>query len=204
MHYAGTALSGLAVNREGTATGPRHRDFDWDSAATADDLERIGPDRVAAFFCEPVIGAGGVFPPPEGYLADVRKICTEYDVLFVADEVVTGYGRIGGSWFASTQFGLEPDIMTTAKGLSQRLPADRRRARSRRRSPSRSSSRAATCGGATATPTPATRRPARWRSATWPSWSAKDCSTKLPSGGAAGDGSDHWPTTSGSKRCAAG
>ncbi len=73
---------------------------------------------MAAFYCEPVIGAGGVYPPPEGYLADVRKICTEYDVLFVADEVVTGYGRIGGSWFASTRFGLEPDLVTTAKGLS--------------------------------------------------------------------------------------
>ena len=120
MHYAGTALSGLPGNRDGYGVlVPDTATVDWDSA---DDLrttiERIGPDRVAAFFCEPVIGAGGVFPPPEGYLADVRKICTEYDVLFVADEVVTGYGRIGGSWFASTRFGLEPDIVTTAKGLS--------------------------------------------------------------------------------------
>ena len=73
---------------------------------------------MAAFFCEPVIGAGGVYPPPDGYLADVRKVCTEYDVLFVADEVVTGYGRIGGAWFASGRFGLEPDMITTAKGLT--------------------------------------------------------------------------------------
>ena len=120
MHYAGTALSGIPGNRDGygelvadSAT------VAWDSA---DDLratiERIGPDRVAAFYCEPVIGAGGVFPPPEGYLADVRKVCTEYEVLFVADEVVTGFGRIGGSWFASTRFGLEPDMVTTAKGLT--------------------------------------------------------------------------------------
>jgi hypothetical protein len=65
-----------------------------------------------------VIGAGGVYPPPEGYLAEVRAICRDNDVLFVADEVVTGFGRIGGAWFASTRFGLEPDIMTTAKGLT--------------------------------------------------------------------------------------
>ena len=120
MHYAGTSLAGIPGNREGygdlvsdTAT------VAWDDA---DDLratfERVGPDNVAAFFCEPVIGAGGVYPPPDGYLADVRKACTEYDVLFVADEVVTGFGRIGGSWFASTRFGLEPDLVTTAKGLT--------------------------------------------------------------------------------------
>ncbi len=120
MHYAGTALAGIPGNREGY--GELVADaatVAWDDA---DDLrstiERVGPDRVAAFFCEPVIAAGGVYPPPEGYLADVRKACTEYDVLFIADEVVTGYGRIGGSWFASTRYGLEPDMVTTAKGLT--------------------------------------------------------------------------------------
>jgi adenosylmethionine-8-amino-7-oxononanoate aminotransferase len=120
MHYAGTALAGIPGNREGygelVAESATVR---WDSA---DDLratiERLGPDNVAAFFCEPVIGAGGVYPPPDGYLAEVRKVCAEFDVLFVADEVVTGYGRIGGSWFASTRFGLEPDMVTTAKGLT--------------------------------------------------------------------------------------
>jgi putrescine aminotransferase len=120
MHFAGTALAGIPGNREGY--GELVADaatVGWDSA---DDLgatiERVGPDKVAAFFCEPVIGAGGVFPPPDGYLTDVRKVCTEYDVLFVADEVVTGFGRIGGAWFASGRFGLEPDIITTAKGLT--------------------------------------------------------------------------------------
>jgi putrescine aminotransferase len=120
MHYAGTALAGIPVNREGYGDlVPDAASVAWDSA---DDLratiERLGPERVAAFFCEPVIGAGGVYPPPDGYLADVRKVCTEYDVLFVADEVVTGYGRIGGSWFASTRYGLEPDLVTSAKGLT--------------------------------------------------------------------------------------
>lgn len=120
MHYAGTALAGIPGNREGY--GELVHDsatVQWDSAedlrAT---IERLGPENVAAFFCEPVIGAGGVYPPPEGYLAEVRKLCGEYDVLFVADEVVTGYGRIGGTWFASTRFGLEPDMVTSAKGLT--------------------------------------------------------------------------------------
>jgi adenosylmethionine-8-amino-7-oxononanoate aminotransferase len=72
---------------------------------------------VAAFFCEPVVGAGGVYFPPEDYLARVQEICREQDVLFVADEVITGFGRTG-SWFGSERFGLEPDLMTVAKGLT--------------------------------------------------------------------------------------
>ncbi|MDQ3628565.1 MAG: aminotransferase class III-fold pyridoxal phosphate-dependent enzyme [Actinomycetota bacterium] len=120
MHYAGTALSGLPPNRAGygelvadSAT------VDWDSGKSlAETIERIGAGNVAAFFCEPVIGAGGVYPPPEGYLHEVRSICREHDILFVADEVVTGFGRIGGAWFASTRLRLEPDMVTTAKGLT--------------------------------------------------------------------------------------
>ena len=65
-----------------------------------------------------MIGAGGVYPPPVGYLDEVRRICREHNILFVADEVITGFGRIGGDWFASTKFGLEPDMVTTAKGLT--------------------------------------------------------------------------------------
>lgn len=121
MHYAGTALAGIPGNREGYGelVPGSTAQVEWDSA---EDLraavERIGAGRIAAFFCEPVIGAGGVYAPPEGYLTEVRKICTEHDILFVADEVVTGYGRIGGSWFASSRYGLEPDLVTTAKGLT--------------------------------------------------------------------------------------
>ena len=120
MHYAGTALAGIPGNRQGYGVlVAESATVAWDDVedlrAT---MERIGPENVAAFFCEPVMGAGGVYPPPEDYLAGVRKLCTEMDVLFVADEVVTGYGRIGGSWFASTRFGLEPDMVTTAKGLT--------------------------------------------------------------------------------------
>ncbi|RMI30232.1 aminotransferase family protein [Nocardia stercoris] len=120
MHYAGTALGGLPLNAEGYGElVPTARTVDWDSAAALQTLiDEVGADRIAAFFCEPIIGAGGVYPPPEGYLTEVRRICRDNDILFVADEVVTGFGRIGGSWFASTRFGLEPDIMTTAKGLT--------------------------------------------------------------------------------------
>ncbi|WP_067898711.1 aminotransferase family protein [Nocardia vaccinii] len=120
MHYAGTALGGIAPNRAGYGElVPDARTVEWDDAGSLAALvEEVGADRIAAFFCEPIIGAGGVYLPPEGYLAEVRRICRENDILFVADEVVTGFGRIGGSWFASTRFGLEPDLMTTAKGLT--------------------------------------------------------------------------------------
>ena len=119
MHIAGTSLAGIEAN----ATGYGHLvdevvKVGWDSV---DDLRRAieaaGPDRVAAFFCEPVIGAGGVFAAPDGYLEGVREVCRETGVLFVADEVFTGFGRVG-SWFASTRWGLEPDLITCAKGIT--------------------------------------------------------------------------------------
>ncbi|MGK8523239.1 aspartate aminotransferase family protein [Nocardia asteroides] len=120
MHVAGTALAGIPVNREGYGElMPAARTVEWDDAkALLALIEEVGAERIAAFFCEPVIGAGGVYPPPEGYLAEVRRICRDNEILFVADEVVTGFGRIGGAWFASSRFALEPDLMTTAKGLT--------------------------------------------------------------------------------------
>ncbi|UGT42492.1 aminotransferase class III-fold pyridoxal phosphate-dependent enzyme [Nocardia yamanashiensis] len=121
MHVAGTALAGIPVNREGY-TGEFMADartVAWDDAASLQALiDEVGAGRIAAFFAEPIIGAGGVYLPPQGYLTEVRRICRENDILFVADEVVTGFGRIGGSWFASSRFDLEPDLMTTAKGLT--------------------------------------------------------------------------------------
>ncbi len=120
MHVAGTALAGIPGNHDGYGELMTDvRTVPWDSGKSLlETIERIGADRIAAFFCEPVIGAGGIYPPPEGYLSEVRQICRDHDILFVADEVITGFGRIGGHWFASTRFGLEPDIMTTAKGLT--------------------------------------------------------------------------------------
>jgi len=119
MHTAGTSLAGIPANALGH--GDLLADVDevaWDDAeAIRTTIDRVGAERVAAFFCEPVIGAGGVFPPPEGYLRAVRQICRETGVLFVADEVITGFGRCG-DWFASTRWGLEPDILTCAKGIT--------------------------------------------------------------------------------------
>lgn len=120
MHAGGTSLAGIPPNRLGYGglLGEVEH-VPWDSAdGLADVLDATGPDRVAAFFCEPVIGAGGVFPPPAGYLESVEKICRDRDVLLVADEVITGFGRIGGSWFASSRFGLQPDLVTGAKGVT--------------------------------------------------------------------------------------
>lgn len=120
MHVAGTALAGIPGNHDGYGELMADvRTVPWDSGkGLLEAIETVGADRIAAFFCEPVIGAGGVYPPPAGYLDEVRRICREHNILFVADEVITGFGRIGGDWFASTKFGLEPDMVTTAKGLT--------------------------------------------------------------------------------------
>jgi putrescine aminotransferase len=115
----GTSLGGIPANSEAfSPLVPLVERVPWDDAAALEKLiGQAGADRVAAFFCEPVVGAGGVYPPPDGYLARVQEICHEQDVLFVADEVITGFGRVG-SWFASGRFSLEPDMMTVAKGLT--------------------------------------------------------------------------------------
>jgi putrescine aminotransferase len=119
MNAYGTSLGGIPAN-----TAPfvplvslvEH--VAWDDAPALEKcIEGLGAERVAAFFCEPVIGAGGVYPPPEGYLASVREICRRHDVLFIADEVITGFGRTG-AWLASERYALDPDMITTAKGLS--------------------------------------------------------------------------------------
>ena len=89
--------------------------------AAANKLEeailREGPDTVAAFIAEPVQGAGGVIVPPPDYFRRIREICTRYDVLFIADEVITGFGRTG-RWFGLEHYGVEPDIMQFAKGIT--------------------------------------------------------------------------------------
>lgn len=77
----------------------------------------LGAENVAAFVGEPIQGAGGVIIPPKTYWPEIQKICKKYDVLVVADEVICGFGRTG-EWFGSDYFGIEPDLMTMAKGLS--------------------------------------------------------------------------------------
>ena len=85
--------------------------------ALADKIEEIGPHRVAAFIAEPVQGAGGVIVPPESYWPEVAKIVEHYGILLIADEVITGFGRLG-HWFGGEGYGLSPDIITIAKGLT--------------------------------------------------------------------------------------
>ena len=80
-------------------------------------IEEIGPDRVAAFYAEPIQGSGGVIIPPKGWIKAVRDLCTDYGILFIADEVITGFGRTG-PLFACTEEEIVPDFMTTAKGLT--------------------------------------------------------------------------------------
>lgn len=87
------------------------------AGALEQEILRLGEDNVAAFIAEPIQGAGGVVIPPVTYWPEIKKILAKYDILFIADEVITGFGRIG-TWFASEYFDLKPDLMTIAKGLS--------------------------------------------------------------------------------------
>lgn len=86
-------------------------------AALRAKVEELGAENVAAFFCEPIQGSGGVIVPPTGWLTAMRALCLELDILFVADEVITGFGRTG-TMFACEHEQVVPDIMTIAKGLT--------------------------------------------------------------------------------------
>jgi adenosylmethionine-8-amino-7-oxononanoate aminotransferase len=85
-------------------------------------IEQAGPETVAMVIFEPVQNAGGSFTPPAGYFQGVREICDHYGILLCADEVITGFGRTG-EWFGSIKYDFEPDLMTTAKGLSSSYAA---------------------------------------------------------------------------------
>ncbi|PXY31569.1 aspartate aminotransferase family protein [Prauserella muralis] len=115
----GTSLAGIEVNRDGF--GPLLSDATRVAHDDAEDLraaiERIGAENIAAFFAEPVIGAGGARPPEPGYLEAAAKICAEHGILFVADSVICGFGRVGG-WFGVERWGLRPDLITFAKGVT--------------------------------------------------------------------------------------
>ena len=115
----GTALGGMValVEPYGRLV-PEVAQVPWNDAdALAATIDDIGPENVAAFFAEPVVGAGGVMLPPDGYFDAVQRVCRERDVLLVADEVITGFGRLG-RWFGSERLGIAPDLMTCAKGIS--------------------------------------------------------------------------------------
>ena len=125
-HYAyhgvmlgGTSVAGLPANRR--PYGPLLGDC---YQVERDSLEAMraavayhGPERIAAIITEPVLGAGGVFPPPPGYLQGLRELCDESGALLIFDEVITAFGRLG-SWFGSHHFGVTPDVITFAKAIT--------------------------------------------------------------------------------------
>ena len=98
--------------------GEGEREFSARMAANLDALiEREGPDTIAAMIAEPVMGAGGVILPPEGYFDAIARVLDKYDIALIDDEVITGFGRTG-EWFGCAKYGFEPDSMTVAKQLS--------------------------------------------------------------------------------------
>ncbi len=119
MHGYGTSFAGLPPNLEGH--GPMVETvfrIPYDSTdALIEAIETVGAEHVAGFYAEPVIGAGGVRPAPTGYLKKTQEIVADAGALYIADEVITGFGRTG-NWFASSRFSLQPDLITFAKGIT--------------------------------------------------------------------------------------
>jgi beta-alanine--pyruvate transaminase len=134
--FGGISVGGLVNNRRAflTLPGADHIAHTHDlarnafsrgqpahGAERADDLERLialhGAETIAAVIVEPVAGSAGVLPPPAGYLERLRALCTKHGILLIFDEVITGFGRLGAP-FAAQFFGVTPDLMTTAKGVT--------------------------------------------------------------------------------------
>lgn len=118
-HGFGTSVAGIAGNKVGygplitdVATVP-HDSLD----ALQVEIERLGPDRVAAVLFEPVIASGGLLTPPAGYLEGLAELCESYGILTIADSVVSGFGRLG-TWFGVERWGLQPDLIVFAKGVT--------------------------------------------------------------------------------------
>lgn len=116
--YGGMTLTGLPNNRAHFGPG-----MGGAVQVPKDDLDAVRavftkhPDRVAAVFAEPVIGAGGVYPPAEGYLAELRALCDEHGAYLVLDEVICGFGRLG-AWSGGEHYGVHADLTTFAKGVT--------------------------------------------------------------------------------------
>jgi adenosylmethionine-8-amino-7-oxononanoate aminotransferase len=121
LHAFGTSVAGLTYNREGYGADSLVPETARISTNDLDDVRRsvheLGPDNIAALIVEPVIGTGGVIAPAEGYLEGLQALCRQHDILLIADEVITGFGRTG-HLFASQRWGIEPDMVTMAKGLT--------------------------------------------------------------------------------------
>ncbi len=119
MHGWGTSLVGMPAMRTGYG-GEFIDEVVHVGAMDSEELARIFEERgkeIAAFIGEPVIGAGGVIPPADGYWAAVNELCRAHDILLIADEVITGFGRTG-ELFGTTRYGIEPDMITFAKGVT--------------------------------------------------------------------------------------
>jgi putrescine---pyruvate transaminase len=119
-HGFGTSLGGIEANV--TNWGPlvpQVSTVPFDSLpALEEEIRRVGPDKVAAFFCEPVIGAGGVHVPPEGYIQGVADLCAEHGILLVIDAVICAFGRLG-TWFGIERWeDVRPAMITFAKGVT--------------------------------------------------------------------------------------
>ncbi len=119
MNFGGLSVGGITENRTdfGPLLGGCSQVPAYDIDALAEELDFQDPETVAAVIMEPVQAAGGVYPPPEAYPAEVRALCDDRDVLLILDEVVCGWGRLG-HWFGGQRYGVTADIMTSAKGLT--------------------------------------------------------------------------------------
>lgn len=118
MNAYGTSFAGIEANAAGW--GPLVPDVihvPYDDVAMLEQVFDREGSRIAAFIGEPVIGAGGVLPPPDGYWQRVQELCRAKNVLLIVDEVVTGFGRVG-PWFACSKYGIEPDMLLLAKGIT--------------------------------------------------------------------------------------
>jgi putrescine---pyruvate transaminase len=118
-HGLGTSLGGIPANRQGMGPlDPDTTQVPHDSLEALEaEFERVGGDRVAAVFVEPVIGAGGVHQPRPGYVEGVAELCARHGALFVVDAVIGAFGRLG-TWFAAERFGVRPDLICFAKGVT--------------------------------------------------------------------------------------
>jgi adenosylmethionine-8-amino-7-oxononanoate aminotransferase len=119
-HGFGTSLGGIEANTSNWGPlVPRVSTVPFDSLpALEEEIRRVGPDKVAAFFCEPVIGAGGVHLPPPGYIEGAADLCAEHGILLVIDAVICGFGRLG-TWFGVERWeGVQPAMITFAKGVT--------------------------------------------------------------------------------------
>ncbi|HJN39861.1 MAG TPA: aminotransferase class III-fold pyridoxal phosphate-dependent enzyme [Chloroflexota bacterium] len=117
-NFGGTSAQGIAPNREGWGDlVPHFIEVPHDDLEAAASVFAEHGDRIAAVLTEPVQGAGGVYPPVDGYLEGLRRLCDDNDALLILDEVICGFGRTG-EWFGAQTFGVVPDLMTFAKGVT--------------------------------------------------------------------------------------